>query len=144
MARQAHWFGDRSLRGEYRKNAKAWGITVPQLKTVVQVQTDAIAIPGWAREKAITGLASDSTAVWLGRMAAAMLAKLDREAGGTPKLTTTVFRRCRICSRALLGIEAQERWEVDRQRAGTDIPCGPDCIEAARARKRPVGRPKGS
>ena len=137
-----YWFSDRRLSREYRRNAKAWGITVPKLKTVVQVQTDAIAIPAWAREHAIPGLESNQTAVWLGRISANVLARLDREAGGQPKLTTTVFRRCRICSRALLGIAAQEQFERDRVKAG--IPCGPDCVETARARKRPLGRPKGS
>lgn len=139
-----YWFDDRRRFKEYRRQARVFGFPVPRLKTVVQVQTDAIPIPGWAREKAIAGLESNRTAVWLGRIHAALLAKLDREAGGAPKLTTTLFRRCRICSRALLGIAAQERWRQDLHRGGTDIPCGPDCIETAKARKRPVGRPKGS
>lgn len=142
--REQFWYSDRALRGEYRRNAKEWGITVPRLKTVVQVQTDAIPIPGWAREKAIAGLASDSTQVWLGRIDAAVLASMDRQAGGTPRLTTTLYRRCRVCSRPLLGVAAQERFEQDRQFGGTQIPCGPDCLETARARKRPVGRPKGT
>jgi hypothetical protein len=136
MERDPFWFSDRRLSKEYRKNAKQWGIKVPHLRTVVQVQTDRIPIPGWAREKAVAGLDSNPAQVWLGRIAAAVLARLDREAGGTPRLTQTVYRRCRICSRVFLGIAAQERFELDRQQTGAVIPCGPDCEETATLRKR--------
>jgi hypothetical protein len=140
---QQFWMSDRQLSRRYRKLARHWGFSVPALRPAVLVELEKIYVPLWAREKAIPGLASDETKVWLGRINAKVLAGLDREAGGTPKLTTTVYRKCRFCKRVLLGILAEELFEKDRQPGGEFSPCGPDCVEVEKLRRPRAGRSKG-
>jgi hypothetical protein len=102
------------------------------LAHIALVELDAIDVPGWARRKAIRGLSVERDKIWLRRIAANLLARLDIEAGGQPKVTPTEFRRCGICDRPLLGEEAQIRFDLDRRFEGHRIPCGPDCVELER------------
>jgi hypothetical protein len=134
----ANWFHDRGARRRYRALARALGFKVPKLATVMLVEPSAIVVPAWARRKAIRGLGVHADKVWLGRMAGMKLVRLDCEGGGTPLVTTTVFRRCQICGRGLIGVEAEARWELDRQFVGDRIPCGPDCPSAALSHRRSV------
>ena len=152
------WYRERGARRQYRRNARAWGIRTPKLAAVWLVAPERIAIPDWARAKAVAGLKAPEGAVWLRRMAAKFLAALDEAAGGRPRITETVYRRCGRCGRGLIGVEAEMRWEEDRRweaakaselRFGADkgrnrnqLPCGPDCAERVEALRRPRGRPR--
>jgi hypothetical protein len=145
------WQRDRQQRRQYKRNAKAWGIRVPKLRTVVLVETTAIPIPAWALKKAIPGLKPPAGGVWLGRIAGKLLADMDRQSGGRPKVTQTFYRPCRICGRGLIGVEAELRWEQDREWEASKTveerwdpdsnhrgiqnptPCGPDCVERHQA-----------
>ena len=99
------------------------------------VELSALTVPEWARKKAIRGLTITDTKVWLGRIAANFLARLDREAGGVSRITLSEYRRCGICDRPLLGVEAVERFEQDRRFAGEFTKCGPDCVQRDRRRR---------
>lgn len=130
------WKRERERKRQDRLHFHRQGRSCPTLKTAVLVELAAIYAPAWAQAKAIRGLESTASAVWLGRIAAAKLAQLDREAGGTPGLTSAFYRRCQVCERTLLGVEAEARLELDRKLGGEGMPCGPDCLEEARANKQ--------
>lgn len=117
---------------------------MPKLRMVAMVETTALAIPAWARAKAVKGLTGDAGRIWLGRIAANLLARLDREAGGSPRLTMTAYRQCKVCGRALLGVAAEHRLELDRRFEGERIPCSPDCVEVQAARQKRKGRPRNA
>lgn len=149
------WYRERGARRIYRRNAKAWGVKVPALKTVVLVKTEIVAIPAWALAKAVPGLKAEPGSVWLYRIAANALAQLDRAEGGRPQLTPVFYRRCGLCSRGLIGRDAELRWEQDREwegrkgrherdpahrgtyaDGGNPTPCGQDCVERQQALKK--------
>lgn len=130
--------GDRAERLERRTDRarrKARGQATPRLRMVALVELDAIEVPAWARRKAVPGLTVTETSVWLGRIAARMLEREDQRAGGSPRLTMTGYRPCRLCGRARLGADAEYRLELDRQYGGASMPCGPECSELQAARK---------
>jgi hypothetical protein len=127
------WRRERRLKREDRQRFAVQGATYPTLKQVGLVELDAIYVPDWARAKAVKGLPLTASSVWLRRIAANKLANLDREAGGEPKLTLAWFRRCMLCGRACLGAEAENRLALDRKVNGSQIPCGPDCLDVSRA-----------
>lgn len=106
---------------------------MPRLRTIGLVELDVLVVPEWARRKAIPGLTLTGASVWLGRIAARALERMDREAGGEPKLTLSAYRPCKVCGRPLLGEEAEARWELDKKFQGESKPCGPGCVERQRA-----------
>src|SRR5580698_799785 len=120
------WRRERQYRREARRTARSLGFRLPTLAQVALVELDAIYVPDWALKKAIRGLTVTNSSVWLRRIAANLLARIDREAGGTPKVTPTAYRRCPMCDRALLGVEAEQRFELDKKWTGNQTPCGPD------------------
>jgi hypothetical protein len=154
---EARYFGVRANRRIYRANAKKWGLRVPKLKIVCLVEPEVITIPAWALAKAVPGLKAGPGSIWLGRIQAASLARMDRAEGGHPKLTPTPYRRCSQCGRGLIGPDAELRWEQDRQweahkgselrydrdeghrgtyaNGGNPTPCGPDCTERQKIRR---------
>jgi hypothetical protein len=137
--RQLHqgplWRRERIQRAADAERYHVQGNAQPHLRTIALVELDAINVPEWARRKAIKGLTLTADSVWLGRIAANALAELDRQAGGSPKMTKSVYRRCKICKKPLLGPEAESRLDADRKVWGDGIPCGPDCLELMRAKK---------
>lgn len=137
---QPLWKQERARRRELRKICREAGVKLARLQSIFLVELDRIYVPAWARAKAIKGLTVTNTTVWLKRIAATKLAELDREAGGNPRLTASVYRRCHMCQRALLGAEAEARFELDRMSEGHRLPCGPECIEFEKARKQRHGR----
>lgn len=129
------WRRERAARRLDKTLRRMWKRSVPTLKTIGLVELTAIPMPEWARKKAVKGLTLTDSSVWLRRIAANFLARMDREAGGSPGLTTTEYRRCRLCGQPLLGPEAVARWELDRKIEGHRLPCSPACLEMERARK---------
>ena len=110
-------------------------MSTPRLRQVALVELDKIPVPQWARDKAIPGLTLTGDRVWLGRIAARALARLDESVGGRPQLTFEVYRPCRVCGRPLLGAAAERRLELDRKWEGSRIPCDPDCTAIAHAQR---------
>lgn len=134
------WRRERQQRREDRERTRCWRRTTPRLRMIALVEVTAIPMPTWAKAKAVPGLSVSPSSVWLGRIAANLLARIDREAGGEPRITPTVYRRCAICKRPLLGEQAEARFDLDRKFEGKRLPCGPDCVEvqAVRKRRRPA------
>ena len=130
---------DRAARRLDRERRKARGLSTPRLRTILLVELDAISMPAWARRKAIRGLTITASTVWLGRIDGRVLERLDRQCGGHPKVTSERYRRCRVCKRPLLGLDAEHRLELDRRWAGDGTPCSQECVEIAAARQKRKG-----
>lgn len=97
----------------------------------VRVEPSVTAIPEWARKRAVKGLSTGSTYVWLRRSDAWMLAQLDREDGGRPQILRVEYRACPVCKRMLLGELAKERRMKNESCAtGDQKPCSDDCLPA--------------
>lgn len=120
---------ERRIRRVARQNYKARGQTFPRLATIGFVELTAIKVPEWAWAKKIPGLEDTDRSVWLRRILARELFREDEDAGGSPKITFTYWRPCKICKRSLIGPEAEHRWDLDRKWEGSRIPCSPDCCE---------------
>jgi hypothetical protein len=118
---------ERYWRREEKKALRARGLKVPKLAQIGLVELAAISVPDWARSKAIRGLALTDKSVWLSRVPARRLMREDEAAGGKPKIAWTTYRRCKICQRPLLGLEAERRQQLDKKWEGARILCGPDC-----------------
>lgn len=108
------------------------GIAERRRRMVCRVETELVPIPGWARRRNVRGLTQGETFVWLHPGDARALERLDREAGGNPKVLEVEFRLCKVCRRPLLGEEATSRRIFERAGATTYMaPCGDSCIEAS-------------
>jgi hypothetical protein len=129
------WRRSRDRNNELERVRRTFGWSAPRLTQIALVELDRIYVPAWALEKAIRGLTVTPSSVWLRRIAANKLAALDIEAGGTPKLTVSAYRRCQMCDRALLGPEAEARLILDMrfEGEGKRTPCGPGCVELVHA-----------
>lgn len=136
-----HPFRNRWPRAErrYRAARKArlhrYGIK-PTMKTwLTCVETTALVIPQWARDRADTRLTVEDHKVWFrgrsGRQVVKMVALLvdgDREAGGEPDVTKVQYAVCEVCGRLLLGVEAEERRTLNESsKDGRKLPCTGDC-----------------
>ena len=125
---------ERQLRREWKAKYKALGLKYPRLPTIGFVETTAIKIPEWAFAKRIKGLTETDNSIWLRRILARELMREDEDAGGTPRVTWTSWKVCRICRRNLLGPEAENRFFLDLRITGEWTCCGPDCQDIERAR----------
>lgn len=135
------WRAERARRRAQRELFRSLGRPLPRVATIVQVRLDAIAMPDWARKKAIKGLTLTPDTVWLRRMAAVYLARLDAEAGGEPEMTWAEYRRCPMCGRPLLDADAAARAETDQRFGGDQIPCSIECVELSKRKgKRIFGK----
>lgn len=125
---------DRSLLRRAKRRAKEnRSRTFARLATVGHVELDKIPMPDWAKAKAVRGLTLTDRSIWLRRISARKLMREDEAAGGTPRVTFTVWRFCQICQRSRLGLEAEYKAHVDRL-GPRNPPCGPDCLEIERHR----------
>lgn len=125
------WKRERLIRAEDRHMRKMRGATTPRMQTIALVELEAIDVPDWAIKKAVPGLSRGPRRIWLRRIAARSLARLDMQAGGSPRLTFEDYRQCRVCGCPRLGLDAEARLELDRKFEGWKIPCSPDCLEVA-------------
>lgn len=135
-AAEPWWRVERRRRRRERAQFRAEGRAYPRLRTICCVDLDVLQVPDWAAAKALPGFEMSGSRVWLGRILAQYLARMDREAGGRPLVTAVAYRRCPACGRALLGEEARARWELDKRLTGRMAPCGPECVERQKAAKR--------
>ena len=112
------------------------GLKYPSLTVVGFVELDVIKTPAWAWYKAIKGLTRTDKTIWLRRILARELMREDERFGGKPKITWSYYRFCPLCKTPLLGLDAERRWEIDRQPGGRNSPCSLECLEKREARKR--------
>jgi hypothetical protein len=60
-------------------------------------------------------------------------ARVDRAEGGRPWFAESEYRRCGLCNRPLLDVDAAARRYMDESTTtGKQLPCGADCIEASK------------
>lgn len=120
---------------EYRKAIKRKlgrrEIRLAKRQWVICVETTAITIPGWALAKRDERLSVSEHHVWFRGRAngrAKILARQDKQAGGSPELTAIEWRTCQRCGRLLLNLEAEARRRSDESsRAGRMLPCSGEC-----------------
>jgi hypothetical protein len=100
---------------------------------VLRVEPELIAIPEWARGRAVRGLSIGEDYVWLRPGDGRALAALDRDCGGRPVVVEQEFRYCKVCGRPLIGDDATSR-RLSEQGGQTSymLPCSDECYEAAR------------
>jgi PAS domain-containing protein len=137
--RRGHW--EHLARRAARERRQAAGIRERRQRMVRRVEPELVAIPGWARKRAVKGLSQGETCVWLLPGDARQLERLDRECGGRPRVIETEFRRCRHCGRPVLGADAVALRGQDM--AGEDwAGCSEECDgarEDRRWRRRDAG-----
>lgn len=127
--RKGHW--RRMARRAARARRQALGIKERRQRMVRRVEPELVAIPEWARKRAVKGLSAGADFVWLLPGDARALERLDRDAGGEPAVLETEFRRCRHCRRPALGEDAVALRGQDMR--GEDwSQCGDQCDEAKR------------
>lgn len=107
---------------------------VARRRWVTCVEVSAVEVPQWAVEASIAELSNSPKHCWFmgrdrgERSAAARLEAFDREAGGKPLVVKVEYRRCEICRRMLLHLDAELRRKLDEScRTGRQIACGSDC-----------------
>lgn len=110
--------------------------STPRLQTIALVELELLDVPDWAIAKAVPGMQLERQRVWLRRIAARSLARLEERAGGRAQLTFVAYRMCRVCGRPRLAMDAEARLELDRKFEGWKIPCDSDCREMGRASKQ--------
>lgn len=104
------------------------GIPVTKPSYITLVEPSVIAMPEWARKRAVKGLPVEAGRVWLRRSDAIMLARLDREDGGRPTVLRVEYRQCPVCKRVLLGELAKARRMLEESyRTANQLPCSRDC-----------------
>lgn len=107
------------------------GVKPAKKQWLTCVETTAIEIPQWALEKAQRDMSSSEHHVWFrGRSSAhsKVLAFQDRQAGGEPEVTVIEWRRCSVCRRMLLSLEAETRRRLDESgKLGRQMPCSGEC-----------------
>jgi hypothetical protein len=108
---------------------KARGITPANRQEVWNVKLSALLdLPDWLFRRAVQGLAILPHQLWLRPRDAKRLCGLDRAAGGRSHVTKTEFKRCDMCARPLIGIEAEQRRRlIESGPTARTLPCGPDC-----------------
>jgi hypothetical protein len=123
----------RQRRRERRDKLKSMKITPTRRRRVFCVTITAIAMPQWAVDRRIKGLSASPTRIWLSASDARFLMSLDRDEGGHPWFAESEYRRCGLCNRPLLDVDAAARRYMDESTTtGKQLPCGADCIEASK------------
>jgi hypothetical protein len=122
------------------------------------VTMTSLVVPEWAQRLQPPEFDREQMSVWCRRGTARILAKMDREDGGSPVVLKVGYRRCALCKRLRIQVGAQQperpyrgnrrkncmlrgNWYGELQATGGDgtqpEPCGPDCV--AHSRKKAAG-----
>lgn len=110
---------------------------VPRRRGLVWlVAPDALfGIPEWARLEAVNGLGGTPDRVWLWPADAKKLISQARARGWRCRVTRTELRRCEVCGRPSVGLEAERRRKLDESGPqGRRLPCGDSCESDAASR----------
>ena len=122
---------DRASRKLKREWMKRHRLKPTRAQAVYRVQTDAINIPEWAEHRAIPGFSREADVIWVKqRGVAKMIAEYDRAAGGRPSIDPFEARRCPLCRRWHLGLDARtlrESEEAARLNRKPLEPCSISC-----------------
>lgn len=113
---------------------KEAGILPCRRQWVWLVEPDRLfAVPEWAREAAVRGLGRLSDKVWLWPTDARKLNREAYKAGWRCLMTRTELRHCSVCSRPMVGIEADQRRKLDESGPNGRLqPCGLNCEREAK------------
>jgi hypothetical protein len=85
-------------------------------------------LPDSLFRRAVQGLAISAHQIWLRPKDARRLCALDRAARGGSQVPKTEFKRCDMCARPLLGIEAKQRRKlIETGPTARTLSCGPNC-----------------
>lgn len=124
----------RALRVERREKKRVMrkrGIKPARKLWITCVVVTAIEIPKWASYYSHRAFSRSKQHVWFKgrpRTHAKRLIAEDRAAGGEPEVTTVEYRRCPVCKRPMLGLEAEVRRRIDESWIqGRDVPCSGEC-----------------
>ena len=114
-----------------KEQIHARGRTYAKRQWVTIVTVTAIEIPDWLLKKAMRGFSRSKQHVWFRgrfRRNAKALMELDKAAGGSPEWDKVEYRRCEVCSRPLLNLDAEARRKlVESVTNGRQRACGPEC-----------------
>lgn len=126
----------RRWRLERKEELRDRGVAVAREQRIVGVRITTIQMPAWVRDRRIPHLSFSESFAWLRPRDAGFLMRLDRDAGGNPYAAEVEYRRCGVCSRPLIGDDARMRRDLDESsRTGRQLPCGAECLEAARDKR---------
>lgn len=95
--------------------------------------SELLEVPDWVSRFAVRGFGTLPRQVWLRPAKAKLLLVLDRAAGGRSEFAKTEFRRCLLCSRPMISVEA-EAYRKQLESGDRSIPCGRDCARARELR----------
>ncbi len=111
-------------RAARRRELKAQGIIPANRQMVWTIVLTVVLLPEWAAKKRVKGLRD----LWVDAAIGKRLLALDRRNGGQPSVTKAEFRRCDLCNRPLLGLEAAARRAIiETSATGRLAPCSPRC-----------------
>lgn len=101
----------RRCERDNRRAQRIWlrqhGLKEIRAVSVYRVETQAIDIPEWAKKHALPEFSSELNVIWVKqRGTAKLIARYDRAAGGTPQVMEVEARRCPLCGRWMLGLDA--------------------------------------
>jgi len=115
-------------RAARRQALKAQGITPCLRNWVWNVRPSIAPLPDWVAGAAVKGLGSLEDQVWLWPVDARRLMKWVKAHGGRSWAVRAEFRRCEMCGRPLIGVEAEaRRRQIESGPAGRALNCGPEC-----------------
>jgi hypothetical protein len=124
----------KKMRTERRAKLMLHGVTPARRKRVFRIETEAIPIPDWAFHRAVKHFTSSADYVWLNRSDAAVLMRLDKEAGGHPRSIEMEYRICPVCREVSVNEDAAARRQLDESFFGRMKPCGLYCLERSKKR----------
>lgn len=119
-----------------RRDLRNRGIRVPRIRRVMGVTLEGMAVPEWALRRRVRGLSASEHMVWLSRRDAYRLEHEADELGAHAVTMETEYRRCGVCGRPLVGEDAAARRQAEEMGVtARQLPCGSECLEAARDRR---------
>jgi hypothetical protein len=125
----------RATRETRRRLLKEHGVRPARAQRAFHVEPSAIAIPEWARSRAIRDFSISDSYVWLKRSDACVLIRLDREAGGIPRSIEVEYRLCPVCRTLNIAFDAEARRLLDESFLGRSKPCSTNCIDRSKRKK---------
>jgi hypothetical protein len=92
-------------------------------------------LPDWLFRRAVQVLAILPHQIWLRPKYAKRLFAFDRAARGRNQVTKQSFKRCDMCARPPLGIEAEQRRKlIETGPTASTLSCGPNCERGRKPR----------
>jgi hypothetical protein len=121
-------------RAKRRSQLLALSVTPARRERAFRIETELIAIPDWAQRRAVRHFKAGPGYVWLKRSDAAVLMRLDKEAGGHPRSIEMEYRICPVCREVSVNEDAAARRQLDESFFGRMKPCGLYCLERSKER----------